>query len=173
MNRGGGHVGALRSFLKKVAQFVVVLMTTLLGLAAVTFFIGRVVPIDPVLAIVGDRASPQVYARVRQELGLDLPLLQQFWIYTWKALTGDFGTSVLTTNPVMTDIARAFPATLELATLGTIIGTVLGVFILRVMRNGIVLVGVPGLAYNIFIGAIILGMMALHSWLDRRQQAGA
>jgi simple sugar transport system permease protein len=55
---------------------------------------------------------------------------------------------------------------------GTIIGTVLGVFILRVMRNGIVLIGVPGLAYNIFIGAIILGMMALHSWLDRRHQSG-
>ena len=49
-----------------------------------------------------------------------------------------------------------------------IIGTVLGVLILRVMRNGIVLIGVPGLAYNIFIGAIILGMMALHSWLERR-----
>ncbi len=51
---------------------------------------------------------------------------------------------------------------------GTIIGTVLGIFILRIMRNGIVLIGVPGLAYNIFIGAIILGMMALHSWLERR-----
>jgi simple sugar transport system permease protein len=55
---------------------------------------------------------------------------------------------------------------------GTIIGTVLGIFIFRLMRNGIVLVGVPGLAYNIFIGAIILGMMALHSWLERRHQAG-
>lgn len=55
---------------------------------------------------------------------------------------------------------------------GTIIGTVIGVFILRVMRNGIVLIGVPGLAYNIFIGAIILGMMALHSWLERRHNAG-
>ena len=55
---------------------------------------------------------------------------------------------------------------------GTIIGTVLGIFILRVMRNGIVLIGVPGLAYNIFIGAIILGMMALHSGLERRHQAG-
>ena len=54
---------------------------------------------------------------------------------------------------------------------GTIIGTVLGIFILRVMRNGIVLIGVPGLAYNIFIGAIILGMMALHSGLERRHQA--
>lgn len=55
---------------------------------------------------------------------------------------------------------------------GTIIGTVLGILILRVMRNGIVMIGVPGLAYNIFIGAIILGMMALHSWLERRHQAG-
>ncbi len=55
---------------------------------------------------------------------------------------------------------------------GTIWGTVLGIFILRFMRNGIIMIGVPGLAYNIFIGSIILGMMSLHSWLDRRHQAG-
>lgn len=55
---------------------------------------------------------------------------------------------------------------------GTIVGTVIGIFILRVMRNGIVLIGVPGLAYNIFIGAIILGMMALHSGLERRHHSG-
>jgi simple sugar transport system permease protein len=55
---------------------------------------------------------------------------------------------------------------------GTIIGTVLGIFILRFMRNGIVMIGVPGLAYNIFIGAIILGMMVLHNTIERRHQAG-
>ncbi len=55
---------------------------------------------------------------------------------------------------------------------GTVIGTVLGIFILRAMRNGIVMIGVPGLAYNIFIGAIILGMMALHASLERRHHAG-
>ena len=55
---------------------------------------------------------------------------------------------------------------------GSIIGTVLGVLILRLMRNGIVLIGVPGLAYNIFIGAIILSMMALHAGLERRHNAG-
>jgi simple sugar transport system permease protein len=54
---------------------------------------------------------------------------------------------------------------------GTIIGTVIGVLLLRVMRNGIVLAGAPALAYKIFIGAIILGMMALHSYLQRRQRA--
>ncbi len=55
---------------------------------------------------------------------------------------------------------------------GTIIGTVLGVLILRLMRNGIVLIGVPGLAYSIFVGAIILGMMALHAGLERRNSTG-
>ncbi|WP_373696700.1 ABC transporter permease [Microvirga yunnanensis] len=165
MNGGGGHVGALRSFLKKVVQFVIVLATTLLGLVAVTFFIGRVVPIDPVIAIVGDRASPQVYERVRQELGLDLPLIQQFWIYLKKAVTGDFGNSVLTTNPVLTDIANAFPATLELATLGTLIGVIVGIplgVLAAVKRGSLVdqFVRVLGLAgYSIPI--FWLGLMGL------------
>lgn len=56
---------------------------------------------------------------------------------------------------------------------GTIIGTVLGVLILRLMANGIVMIGVPGLAYKLFIGAIILGMMVLHSGLERRNRDGA
>jgi simple sugar transport system permease protein len=56
---------------------------------------------------------------------------------------------------------------------GTIIGTVIGVLLLRVINNGIIQVGVPGLAYRIFIGGIILGMMALHSYMRRQQQAAA
>ena len=165
MNGSGGHGSALRSILKNVAQFIVVLATTLLGLAAVTFFIGRVVPIDPVIAIVGDRAPPQVYERVRTELGLDLPLYQQFGIYLKKAVTGDFGNSVLTTNPVLTDIANAFPATLELATLGTLIGVIIGIplGVLAAVKRGSLIdqfVRVLGLAgYSIPI--FWLGLMGL------------
>ncbi len=110
-----------------VLGFVVTVVTTFLGLLAVTFFIGRVIPIDPALAIVGDRAPAHVVERVREELGLNLPLWQQFFIYLKQALTGNFGTSVLTTNPVMDDIKRVFPATIELATLGTLIGALFGV----------------------------------------------
>jgi len=54
---------------------------------------------------------------------------------------------------------------------GTIIGTVVGVLLLRVMRNGIVMAGAPALAYKMFIGGIILGMMALHAYMRRRQRA--
>jgi peptide/nickel transport system permease protein len=106
---------------------VLVLALTYLGLLAVTFFIGRVIPVDPVLAIVGDRAPEHVVARVREELGLNKPLYEQFGIYIQKVAHGDFGTSVLTANPVLQDISRTFPATLELATLGILIGVVLGV----------------------------------------------
>jgi peptide/nickel transport system permease protein len=100
---------------------------TFFGLLLVTFIIGRVVPIDPVLAIVGDRAQEHVVERVREELGLNLPLYQQFAIYVWKVLQGDLGVSVLTANPVIEDIKRVFPATLELATVATLFGVSLGV----------------------------------------------
>jgi len=93
----------------------------------VTFLIGRVVPIDPVLAVVGDRAPPDVYEHARVALGLNLPLWRQFLIYLEHVLRGDFGTSVLTSRPVIEDIVRVFPATLELATVATIIGVLLGV----------------------------------------------
>ena len=54
---------------------------TLIGLAALTFFIGRVLPIDPVLSIVGEKATPEVYQRVYLELGLDQPLWHHFFEY--------------------------------------------------------------------------------------------
>jgi len=100
---------------------------TMFGLVLITFLIARVIPIDPVLAVVGDNARPDVYEAARAELGLDKPLWRQFAIYVGKVFTGDFGKSVLTSQPVLADIKRVFPATLELATLGTLIGIVLGI----------------------------------------------
>jgi peptide/nickel transport system permease protein len=110
-----------------VARTVGTVALTFLGLLLVTFLIGRVVPIDPVLTAVGDRAPAEVYERVKRELGLDLPLWQQFWIYLRQVLAGNFGRSVLTSNPVLDDIRRVFPATLELATVATLIGVTLGI----------------------------------------------
>lgn len=109
------------------ARWAVAVALTYLGLLAVTFFIGRVIPVDPALAVAGDRAPEHVLARVREEMGLNLPLPQQFVRYVGRALHGDFGRSVLTSNPVSEDIAKAFPATLELATCGIVIGAALGI----------------------------------------------
>ncbi|MCK4711498.1 MAG: ABC transporter permease [Marinosulfonomonas sp.] len=100
---------------------------TMLGLAFITFIIGRVMPIDPVLSIVGEQASKSTYDDAYAALGLDKPIITQFFIYIWDVLHGDFGTSLLTARPVADDLIRVFPATLELATLGTIMGVTLGV----------------------------------------------
>jgi peptide/nickel transport system permease protein len=99
---------------------------TLFGLVLVTFLIGRAMPIDPVIAIVGDHAPPDVIARVRTELGLDEPLYVQFGIFLRNMAHGDLGHSVMTSRPVLDDIARFFPATLELATAAIIIAVIIG-----------------------------------------------
>lgn len=106
---------------------MVTFAVTILGLLFVTFYIGRVMPIDPVLVILGDRASPEVYQRVYAELGLDKPIFMQFLSYLGNIAQGDFGTSVLTSQSVIKDIAVYLPATLELALAGTLIGILLGV----------------------------------------------
>jgi peptide/nickel transport system permease protein len=103
------------------------LAATFLGLSAVTFAIGRFIPTDPVLAIVGDHASRATYERVRLEIGLDRTIPEQYALYLGRVLHGDFGHSVMTSNPVASDILHFFPATLELATLATVIGVLVGV----------------------------------------------
>ena len=144
--------------LRPLLSGLVTLAFTLLGLLLVTFVIGRVVPIDPVLSIVGERATAEQYAAVRDSLGLDEPLWRQFLIYVRDALHGDLGQSIRTREPVVSEIARYFPATLELATLGTIFGVILGVpaGVLAATRPGTLadqlvrLVGLVGYSMPVF-----------------------
>ncbi len=170
-----GRSGAARSkrALRSVTSFLGVIILTYLGLLAVTFFIGRVIPIDPVLAVVGDRAPEHVVARAREEMGLNKPLYQQFYIYISKVVRGDFGTSVLTTNPVLQDIRKTFPATIELATLGIIIGAGIGVPLgvwAAVRRGGLVdqvvrVMGLIGYSVPIFwLG--LMGLVLFYAKLD-------
>jgi peptide/nickel transport system permease protein len=113
--------------LKRIAGTTASVPMTLFGLILVTFLIGRVMPIDPVIAIVGDHAPPDVIARVRLELGLDRPLVVQFGIYLERLFHGNLGTSVMTTHPVTQDIATYFPATFELATASIIVALIVGI----------------------------------------------
>jgi len=103
------------------------LVVTLAGLLVVTFLIGRVMPIDPVIAAVGDKASQETYLRAREQLGLDQPLWVQFGRYVEGVARGDLGQSSASGRPVIEDILRVFPATLELSTLAILIGVVVGV----------------------------------------------
>jgi peptide/nickel transport system permease protein len=113
----------------------------------------------------GDRAPAHVVERTRREMGFNLPLYEQFYHLCERRAAGDFGTSVLTTNPVMADIRRVFPATMELATLGTLIGAVIGVplGVLAAVKRGsladqiVRVIGLIGYSVPIFW----LGLLAL------------
>lgn len=156
----------------KLAKVAASLAVTLFGLLLVTFLIGRVVPVDPVLSVVGDRASQSTYDRVFLELGLDKPLVVQFWMYLEDVLQGDFGNSFLTKRPIIDDIARVFPATLELATAGVLIGTVLGIplGVLAAVKQGkladqiVRVVGLVGYSAPIFWLAL-LGLLVFYARL--------
>jgi peptide/nickel transport system permease protein len=86
------------------------------GVTLITFILTNLVPADPVNSILGEQEAndPTAVARLRAELGLNKPLVEQYWIYLTRLAHGNFGTSFLTKQPVMDDLKRVFPATLEL-----------------------------------------------------------
>ena len=160
---GGGSSPQL--FIAKAANLLFTLSLTFIGLTAVTFIIGRVMPADPVLAIVGDRAPQEVYDAVYLKLGLDKPLIQQYLIYLVNVLQGDFSKSIMTTRLVLDDLIRFFPATFELASIATIAGIFIGVpmGVVAAVHQGrlidhiVRVVGLIGYSVPIFW----LGLMAL------------
>ncbi|MCA0855806.1 ABC transporter permease [Phaeobacter italicus] len=127
MSRIQSSPAALRRSVGALGGFAIVTLLTFVGLMAITFFIGRVIPIDPVLSVVGDRATQEQYDAARVAMGLDRPLAVQFLAYVGDVFQGNLGHSVSTNRPVAEDLARVFPATLEMATLGIIIGVGMGV----------------------------------------------
>ncbi|MDX2104479.1 MAG: ABC transporter permease [Alphaproteobacteria bacterium] len=156
-----------------VVRLIVSLALTFFGLLLVTFIIGRVMPIDPALAALGDRAPADVVDRFREEMGLNLPLWQQFIVYVTKVFEGDFGRSVLSSRPVLEDIARVFPATLELATVATLLGVALGVpmGVLAAVHQGrwpdhvIRVVGLFGYSVPVFWLGLV-GLLVFYAKLD-------
>ncbi|EJF29644.1 ABC transporter permease [Enterobacter sp. Ag1] len=117
----------LRRPLLTLLQGIFTLALTLIGLLLITFALSALSPVDRVLQIVGDHASQSTYDQVRHQLGLDQSLPVQFWHYLVNLAHGDLGIASSTGQPVLHDLLSAFPATLELATLALIVGSVLGV----------------------------------------------
>lgn len=120
-------MSGLASASRKLAASLVIIATTLLGLLVITFVVGRLVPADPVIAVIGDQADQETYQRVYVMMGLDQPIYVQFFNYLRDVVTLNFGQSHLTKNPVILDLARVIPATIELAGLSIIIGAGLGI----------------------------------------------
>ena len=103
------------------------LILVMLGVSVITFIVSHLIPGDPARLIAGDRATEEIVTGIRQKLGLDLPLYEQYWVYLKGLLHADLGTSIRTGRPVVDDLLAFFPATLELAIVALIFSMLLGI----------------------------------------------
>ncbi|MGQ3905107.1 ABC transporter permease [Mixta calida] len=162
------------------------LLLVMAGVCVITFIISHLIPGDPARLLAGDRASDEMVRHIRQQLGLDLPLWQQFIHYVGDLLQGDLGTSIRTGRPVLADIAVFFPATLELALCALLLALLAGVplgVLSAVWRNRwldhlvrlLAITGISTPAFWLGLGAIVLfyghlnllpGGGRLDDWLD-------
>jgi peptide/nickel transport system permease protein len=98
----------------------------IVGVVLLTFVIARLIPGDPAVTYAGAHASPASIARVHKQLGLDRPIPAQLYSYATGIFTGNWGTSLRTHSPVLSDIGVALPASLELVTAGLVLALILG-----------------------------------------------
>jgi dipeptide transport system permease protein len=136
-----------------------------LGITALTFFLIRLAPGDPILLLAGEHGvSAERYAELQHQFGFDRPLFIQFTDYLWQVLNGNLGTSVVTQTPVLEEFGNLFPATLELAVIAMIIATIIAIpagVLAAVKRNTVIdhsitAVSLVGYSMPIFWWALLL-----------------
>ena len=103
------------------------IVPVLLGVSVLVFSFIHLIPGDPALTMLGERATPEKVAEVRVRLGLDRPIWEQYLLYIGKAMQGDLGVSIIRGDPVAGDLMRRFPATVELAMAAIVVAIVLGI----------------------------------------------
>ena len=113
--------------LATIGKRLLTVIPTLIGVVIVTFLLTRVLPGDPAVYFAGPAATPQSIAEIRKNLGFDRPLPEQFLKYVNDIAHGDFGNSLSTGKPVVTEIASRLPASAELTLFGLIISLVIAV----------------------------------------------
>ena len=112
-----------------ILQRLLLLIPTLLGVLTIVFFMTALSPGDPARIMLGERANEQQLEQLREELGLNRPVGEQYLIYLEHSLRLDFGRSIKTRRPVMEEIQELFPATVELALVAMFLATFLGILV--------------------------------------------
>ena len=103
------------------------IIPVLLGVSIVVFFMVRAIPGDPAQLLLGQQATEEQVQQVRQNMGLDKPVIVQYGIFLADAVRGDLGDSIVTGRPVTTELLARFPATLELTAFAMLVAILVGV----------------------------------------------
>ena len=150
----------LRYTLRRLAST----LPTLIAVLTVIFIIIRIAPGDPAIAVLGDNASQQAIDALRERLGLNEPLINQYWSFLTGALTGNLGTSLISGRSVLNEVLEVLPHTLDLTIASIIVGVVFGIpvgILAAVYRNGPIdyiarIASLLGLSFPAFYTAILL-----------------
>jgi peptide/nickel transport system permease protein len=110
-----------------IVRRLLAVIPVLFGLSIILFAFIHLIPGDPATVILGQHATPELVAKVQQELGLDKPLWEQYLIYMSHVLQGDFGKSIINNRPVADEFLRRFPGTVELTVAALIFAVGLGI----------------------------------------------
>src|SRR5688500_9123542 len=103
------------------------LIPTLFGLSLLLFIWLHRLPGGPETAILGERGTPELRARIRHDMGLDEPIWVQYGRFMKRLLSGDLGTSIATKRPVTTEFLERFPGTIELTMLAIVVAIAAGI----------------------------------------------
>jgi len=106
---------------------LLMLIPILLGVMFLTFAIAQVTPGDPVVLMLGNYATPERVAEMREQLGFDDPFIEQYGRYVWNAAQGDLGKSIRGQTPVLREILDRFPSTMQLTVSAMVLAIVGGV----------------------------------------------
>ena len=150
--------------LRFVVRRLMLLLPILIGLSILVFLWVRALPGDPAAALLGERATEESIAQVREQYGLDRPVYIQYLAYMRLVLRGDLGTSIKSRRPITEEISRRFPATVELAgaamLFAVVVGIPLGFFSAKrhggVFDNASLVGSLLGISIPIFFLALIL-----------------
>jgi len=129
LNGAGGPKEGVISLTRYIIRRIIGLIPVLLGITILVFFLIRLIPGDPALIMLGERARPDDVARVREQLGLNEPIHIQYFRYMGQLLRGDLGQSIINRTDVTFELAYRLPATIEMVTGALIFGSVVGITI--------------------------------------------
>ncbi|MBC6937519.1 MAG: ABC transporter permease [Chloroflexi bacterium] len=138
----------------------------IIGVSILVFMLLRLIPGDPAIAILGERATPENIAAIRERLGLNKPLPEQYIIWIGHLLQGDLGNTVRGNIPIANELRSRFPATIELSlvaiTLATVIGVPMGIFS-AVRRNSPVDTATMfGALLGVSVPIFVLGLLLIY-----------
>ncbi|HEU4847239.1 MAG TPA: ABC transporter permease, partial [Rubrobacteraceae bacterium] len=126
---GSGFLGTggFQALAEYVGRRILQIIPVLLGVSIVVFFMVRAIPGDPAQLLLGQQATQAQVEQVRENMGLDKPVIVQYGIFLADAVRGDFGDSIVTGRPVTTELLARLPATLELTAFAMLVAILVGV----------------------------------------------